>query len=255
MHAAVTDQAGSHDAERPAAYRFASRHATDPGGTLKRPALPWVAAVQGQRFACSERGRALAARHAGWLSFVDAGLGSLVELVELSRLVQVYRAPLRVGRQIPAAAYELHACSRLVNVVRKLELDVPTRGARRADLRAFFLSRAFHVEVKAHEDRRGQRRRGGPRAVRTLWQAAQSQASLQTPNLLVLGHVDAAAVRGAALQAPPDGAFGAVAWLDLRRRPHAWRGALHAVAGARHPFSSALLDVMRRRFESPRANR
>jgi hypothetical protein len=210
-----------------------------------------VRAVLGPRFVRSARGKGLSSRDRAWLELVEESLVALRELVEVSRLVQVYRAPLRVARQIPATAYELHASARLVDVVRKLELNVRTRGQRRADLRAHFLSRAFHVEVKAHEDRSGGARRGGVRSVQALWHAALAQTSPSTANLLVLGHVELRGLRRVAERAAPGGPFGAVAWLDLQPRRRRWRGALVHVGGARHPFTPALFEVLRLRFEHP----
>ncbi len=250
MLAAGTDQAGPHDAERSAAYRFARAHATDGARTSGARHGPWTTAVLGPTFARTARGRALLARCAGWWPFVEQALDTLGELVDAPRLVQVYRAPLRVERQVPAAAYELHACARLVDVVRRMELDVPTRGLRRADARAWFLSRAFHVEVKSHESRARRRRRGGARAVHALWEAAREQASRETPNLLVLGNVEPAAVHEAVARVDAGGMFGAVAWLDLRRRPRTWNGCVHALPDARCPFSVALIDVLRARFDT-----
>ena len=252
MHAARTDPAKPHEAGQAAAYRVAGSRATDSaGGSKNVHGRALVHAVLGARFATSERGGELLQRYAAWLAFVEAALVTVRELVAVSRLVQVYRAPLRVGRQIPAAAYELHACARLVDVVRRLELHVRTRGRRHADARALFLAQTFHVEVKAHEDRSGRGRRGGVGSAHALWQVAVEQSSSTTANLLVLGHVEPGGVQRLADTVAPGGPFGAVAWLDLRPRSRTWRGAVFRVRDAQHPFGSALFEVLQRRFEHP----
>jgi hypothetical protein len=204
--------------------------------------------VLGSTWLDSARGRELVQRVPGWLGVCDAALDRLVELVPLQRLVQVYRAPLRVERQVPAAAYELYTAALLVDVVRGLEIEVTTQGTRRADLRARFLSFTFHVEVKTHE---AAGRPGGVRAARALVQAAAGQASLQTPNLLVLGCMRPEAVARVATAARAEERFGAIAWLDVRPGRGACRARLHRVAPAVHPFPPALLEVLAATFTSP----
>lgn len=214
-------------------------------------AAPLVHAVVGTRFAASPRGRRLLSTRRLWFAVVEQALSELLELVPRSRLVQVYRAPLRVGRQVPPAAYELYAGARLVDVVRRLELNVRTQGNRRADLRAAFLSRTFHVEVKSHEDRSGAGRRGGVRAARALARAALPQMAAETPNLLVLGRLRREAVAHSVAELAAEGAVSAIVWLDLQPRRRNARCALFEVPGARHPFTPALLDVLRQRFTLP----
>jgi len=237
-----------HVTEQAAAYRVPPLRATDSRVASNDCQLPLVRAVLGPRFAASPAGRSLLQREALWLAFVERALAAMQDVVGWPRLVQVYRAPLRVQRQVPAAAYELFAASRLADVVRRLDLDVCTRHRRRADLRAQFLSTVFHVEVKSHEGRTSYRRRGGARAARALWQAAEAQAAPDTANLLVLGHVQGDVVRGLSEGASPGGPFGAVVWLDLQPRRGCWSAALHVVAGARERFPSALLEVLEHRF-------
>jgi hypothetical protein len=234
------------DSEPAAGYRLASRRATTraTGGAAVGPRLRQVL---GAGFLDSARGHELVQRLPAWLGVCDAALDRLLELVPLQRLVQVYRAPLRVERQVPAAAYELYAAALIVDVVRGLEIEVATQGARRADLRAHFLSITFHVEVKTHE---AEGQPGGLRAARALVQAAAGQASLHTPNLLVLGRMRPQAVARIAAEPRAAERFGAIAWVDLRPGRGACRARLHAVAPALHPFPPALLEVLTATFTS-----
>lgn len=238
----------SANAKHAAAYRLASSHATGDASDGAAPELgPHVTCVLGRRFLDSTRGQRLVAHRRAWLQVCEAAFGRLLELVPAERLRQVYRAALRVDRQVEPAAYELHSAAVLADVVRGLELDVPVRGRRRADLRATFLSRQFHVEVKTHEDREG--RRGGLRAARALLDSALRQCAPHTPNLVVLGRVGPGAVRRVASEQPPGCLVAAFVWLDLRPQRATWRAELHPVAGAQHPFPAALIEILARRFE------
>ncbi|UCE03261.1 MAG: hypothetical protein JSW67_03475 [Candidatus Latescibacterota bacterium] len=235
------------DAKQAAAYRLAS-----PGATGRRSAVApdaCVVRVLGRRYAESPQGRRLVTRKREWLQLCDAALARLLEFASLERLIQVYRAPLRVERQVVAATYELQTAACLADVVRRLEFDVVSHGTRRCDLRARFLSRTFHVEVKTHESRRAPRRRGGLRIARALERSARGQASRRTPNLLVFGCVSAAAVRRVAAEMEPSSWFGALAWLDLQPRRRQRRATLFPVRVARSPFPEALLTVLSHAFE------
>jgi hypothetical protein len=235
------------DAKQAAAYRLGSLGATGLLGSAAPDAC--VIRVLGRRYAESPQGRRLMAQKREWLQLCDVALERLLEFSSLERLIQVYRAPLRVERQVVAATYELQTAACLADVVRRLEFDVVAHGTRRCDLRARFLSRTFHVEVKTHESRRPPRRRGGLRVARALERSARGQASRRTPNLLVLGRVSAEAVRRVAAETEASSWFGALAWLDLQPRRRQRRAKLFPVRAARFPFPDALLTVLTHTFE------
>lgn len=231
---------------KPAAgYPLAAVDATE------APLGPHLRRLLGERFLATPAGHQLRARRGDWLGAIEAWLDRLLEFVPEDRLRRVFRPALRSDRQVVAAGHEILTGFLLADLARRLDFDVAVGGGRRADLRVDFLSGCFHVEVKTHEERGNRPRPAGWRMTRSLADAARRQASHDSPNLLVLGRVRADAVRRLVRSEPAGSVWSAVARLQViaSRGRVQWRGALHAVPEARHPFAPPFRQLLRSHWE------